>query len=101
VRRVGGRSRSLSRESTSAYQIVGAWNADGKGLSIWDIYADTLREDQERGQLRCRLRPLPPLQEDVALQDRVHWKLEEWRVCPGSLPVLGWLGKGVHLRLDV
>jgi len=21
---------------------------------------------------RCRLRPLPPLQEDVALQDRVH-----------------------------
>jgi hypothetical protein len=46
-------------------------------------------------------RPLPPLQQDVALQDRVPEKLEEWRVCHGSLPVLGWLGKGVHLRSDV
>lgn len=73
----------------------------GKGLSIWDVYADTLGKikNEDTGDVandhfhhyrrtsRCKIESI--------------WKLEEWRVCPGSLPVLGWLGKGVHLRSDV
>ncbi|MEN8041833.1 MAG: family 1 glycosylhydrolase, partial [Actinomycetota bacterium] len=38
--------------STSAYQIEGAWNEEGKGPSIWDTMAHTLPMD-ETGDVAC------------------------------------------------
>ena len=60
--------------STSAYQIEGAWNQDGKGPSIWDAYC---REDGkilhgDRGDVACdhynRYKEDVGLMKDIGLQ---------------------------------
>ncbi|MGK0388126.1 MAG: beta-glucosidase [Maribacter sp.] len=43
--------------ATAAYQIEGAYNIDGKGLSIWDVYANKKKsksiKDRTNGNVAC------------------------------------------------
>uniref|UniRef100_A0A3B5A634 Lactase n=1 Tax=Stegastes partitus TaxID=144197 RepID=A0A3B5A634_9TELE len=39
--------------SSSAYQIEGGWNADGKGPSVWDTYTQTPVGNSDNGDIAC------------------------------------------------
>ena len=53
--------------ATSSYQIEGAWNEDGKGLSIWDVFSQTPGRvhENDNGNLACD--HYHRMKEDVAL----------------------------------
>jgi beta-glucosidase len=56
---------------TSAYQIEGAWNADGKGESIWDRFSHDGRIDRkETGDVACD--HFNRWREDIKLMKRLN-----------------------------
>jgi beta-glucosidase len=60
--------------ATAAYQVEGAWKADGKGLSIWDTYAHTLGKIRgaATGDVACD--SYYRYKEDVALMQQLNLK---------------------------
>jgi beta-glucosidase len=60
--------------ATAAYQIEGAWDADGKGESIWDRFAHTVGKVKgaDSGDIACDSYHL--YKEDVALAKKLNVK---------------------------
>ena len=57
--------------ATASYQIEGAWNEDGKGLSIWDVYSSTPGKvlNGDTGKVACD--HYHRYKEDVALMKEI------------------------------
>lgn len=72
--------------ATSAYQVEGAWNTDGKGPSIWDTYAHAGKlAGGATGDVACD--QYHRFQEDVALMKRLHMKSHRFSISwPRVLP---------------
>lgn len=60
--------------ATSATQVEGAWNADGKGESIWDRYAHTAGKIQDGSTAGVSCDQYHRYKEDVAILKRLNMK---------------------------
>ena len=73
--------------ATASYQIEGAWNADGKGESIWDRFAHTPGkiEDGSNGDVACEHYTRFP--QDIALMKSLGMKAYRFSIgWPRILP---------------
>ncbi len=61
--------RFLWGTATAAYQVEGGWQADGKGLSVWDVYTNTDRmaENGESANVALNMYDRAQYLEDIAL----------------------------------
>src|SRR5262245_6912177 len=59
--------------ATAAYQVEGGWRADGKGLSVWDVYTNTDRmaENGETANVALNMYDQAQYLEDIALLKRL------------------------------
>jgi len=58
--------------ATSAYQVEGGWDADGKGLSIWDRFASRPGKIQDGSDGRRACEHYSRYREDVALMKELN-----------------------------
>jgi len=90
--------------ATSSYQVEGAWNADGKGESIWDRFAHTPGKirDGSNGDVACD--QYHRYREDVALLKRLNQRSyrfsTSWpRVLPAGKGTVNQKGLDYYSRL--
>ncbi|XP_065606571.1 lactase/phlorizin hydrolase [Cyrtonyx montezumae] len=91
--------------ATAAYQIEGAWRADGKGLSIWDKFAHTPLKisNDDNGDVACD--SYHKIEEDVEMLRRLkvsHYRFSiSWsRVLPdGTTRYVNEVGLNYYERL--
>lgn len=90
--------------ATSAYQIEGAWNEDGKGESVWDTFAHRpySTRNNENGDTACDHYHRMP--EDIALMKALgipayHFSISWTRVLPGGIGAVNEKGLDFYDRL--
>nr|XP_033803152.1 lactase-phlorizin hydrolase [Geotrypetes seraphini] len=91
--------------ATAAYQIEGAWRADGKGLSIWDQFAHSVLRisNSENGDVACD--SYNKIEEDVAMLKNLkmpyyRFSISWTRILPdGTLKSVNEVGLSYYIRL--
>ena len=90
--------------ATAAFQVEGAWNADGKGESIWDRYSHTPGNitDGANGDVTCD--QYHRFREDIAIMKRLHQKSYRFsmswpRVLPQGTGAINQKGLDHYRRL--
>ena len=58
--------------ATSAYQIEGAWNADGKGESVWDRFTSKHSHIKDKSNGSEAIDFFNRSESDLKLSDRIH-----------------------------
>jgi len=77
--------------ATSAYQVEGAWNVDGRGESIWDRYAHTAGKIKQGGTGDVACDSYHRYREDIALAKRLNLKSLRFSI---AWPRIQPLGRG-------
>ncbi len=90
--------------ATSSYQVEGAWNADGKGESIWDRWAHTPGKIKDGSNADVACDQYHRYKEDVVLLKRLNQKSYRFsiswpRVLPNGTGPLNLKGLDYYKRL--